>query len=73
MYHAISVPVGFRLGDSEGPSEQVTPSAAAPPPEVSNIILCVLLWLRITLGLVLFEYLLKTDYIECSHTSVLVS
>ena len=29
-------PAGFRLGDSEGPSEQVTPSVVAPPPEVSN-------------------------------------
>ena len=29
-------PAGFRLGDSEGPSEQVTPSAVAPPPEVSH-------------------------------------
>ena len=37
VHHVIHIfPAGFRLGDSEGPSEQVTPSAVAPPPEVSH-------------------------------------
>ena len=36
VYHVIMFACRVQTGDSEGLNEQVTPSVAAPPPEVSN-------------------------------------